>query len=214
MISASVVIVLLLIFLCYTSSLAMSAKASVTLFHGDEKGVKKIAVIGGGNWGTTISRHLARVSPQVPVHLYCRAESVPSRDNRELCAVVNEEHENCVYLPGVSLPSSVVASDDLASVIRNADIIFFVVPHQFLRGTLQDIRACASLNKDAVCVSLVKGLRIVNDAQDLNRSGITFRPELLSSLIREELQLVHPVAVMMGANVARDISHDQVGIKK
>lgn len=41
---------------------------------------------------------------------------------------------NDKYLPGISLPSTVFACSDIQKVCSEADVLFFVVPHQFLGG--------------------------------------------------------------------------------
>lgn len=43
------------------------------------------------------------------------------------------EHQNPKYLPGVRLPNNVVACPDLAEAARDASVLVFVLPHQFLR---------------------------------------------------------------------------------
>lgn len=53
-------------------------------------------------------------------------------DGRKLTDVINREHENPKYLPGVCLPDNVVALPDLEEAARDASIIVFVLPHQFL----------------------------------------------------------------------------------
>lgn len=47
-----------------------------------------------------------------------------------LTTVINREHENVKYLPGVKLPHNVTAEGDLAEAVKDATILIFVLPHQ------------------------------------------------------------------------------------
>ncbi|CAN0137906.1 unnamed protein product, partial [Laminaria digitata] len=49
-----------------------------------------------------------------------------------LTDVINQEHENVKYLPGVKLPPNVTAEGDLAAAVEGATVLIFVLPHQVL----------------------------------------------------------------------------------
>ena len=83
-----------------------------------------------------------------------------------------------------------VALKDVREAVRDADVLLFVVPHQFLEGVLTSMKG--HTKPGAVGVSLIKGVTFTS-------SG----PELYSQTIRCALSLQH-VAVVMGANVAMD----------
>lgn len=55
-----------------------------------------------------------------------------SHRGKEVCLteVINADHENVKYLPGVKLPPNVVAEGDLARAVRDATVLIFVLPHQ------------------------------------------------------------------------------------
>ena len=55
-------------------------------------------------------------------------------DGRKLSEIINEQHENVKYLPGIKLPENVVAVPDIAEATRGANVLVFVLPHKFLRG--------------------------------------------------------------------------------
>lgn len=50
--------------------------------------------------------------------------------NRDLAHVVNTRHENTKYLPGIKLPTNVVAVPDLLETVKDGHLLVFVVPHQ------------------------------------------------------------------------------------
>ena len=80
----------------------------------------------------------------------------PDGTKEKLTEVINTRHENVKYLPGIQLPSNVVAIADLAEACRDATLLIFVLPHQFLPRLLPVIRE----NAHPFCrgVSLIKGL--------------------------------------------------------
>jgi glycerol-3-phosphate dehydrogenase (NAD(P)+) len=89
--------------------------------------VRRLAVIGGGAWGTA----LAAVA--------CRAGSLPvlwARDP-DVVAAINERHENPCFLPGVMLDPAITATTDLGTVTAGTDAALLVVPAQFLREVLR-----------------------------------------------------------------------------
>ena len=76
-----------------------------------------------------------------------RLEMLNSLQGRELTEIINTEHENVTYFPDVDLPPNLVANSDLASVVREADILVFCAPHQFMRGLVSSLqgKVCTSV---------------------------------------------------------------------
>ena len=60
--------------------------------------------------------------------------------DRQLTEVMNSAHENVLYFPGVSLPHNLVARSDLEDVVRDADVLVFCAPHQFMRGLVSSLQ--------------------------------------------------------------------------
>lgn len=85
---------------------------------------KKIAVVGGGAWGTALAAHAARLDHEVM--LWAREPEVVSD--------VNERHENRLFLEGVSLPKALRASSLPSEVLEGAEIVILVPPSAFLRN--------------------------------------------------------------------------------
>src|SRR6476659_708804 len=86
--------------------------------------MKRIAVIGGGAWGTALAHTLAR--PGRDVALWVREE--------EVRRAVAETRENRLFLPGVALDPSVAPTTDLAEATAGAEAVLLVVPAQHLRA--------------------------------------------------------------------------------
>ena len=80
-------------------------------------------------------------------------------NGRKLTEIINTEHENVKYLPGHKLPENVVAVPDVVEAAQDADIIIFVLPHQFMTNTCKPL--IGKIKKDAFGVSLCKVGRTV-----------------------------------------------------
>jgi len=138
----------------------------------------RVAVIGGGSWGTTVA-HLA--AHTVPTVLWARRS--------ELAQEVNSHHTNDRYLPGYMLHPDLWATDDLEEAVRGADVIVMGVPSQGFRSALEE---CAQYVRAWVPVlSLTKGLE----------QGTRLR---MTQIINEVLP-GHPAAVLTGPNLAKEI---------
>jgi len=108
--------------------------------------------------------------------------------------IINTTHENVKYLPGIPLPSNILAVPDLATASKDATLFIFVVPHQFLPKLLPIIKSNASSNARAI--SLIKGI-------DFDTAGI----KLISRTISDGLGA--DCGVLMGANVANEVAKDE-----
>ncbi|OAF64754.1 hypothetical protein A3Q56_07532, partial [Intoshia linei] len=86
-----------------------------------------------------------------------------------------------------------VAIPEIENVCVDADVLIFVIPHQFVEPLCQ--RMVGKIKKSAIAVSLCKGL-----------DHKTNKIQLLSSIIKEKLGI--DCAVMMGANIASDIANE------
>lgn len=83
----------------------------------------------------------------------------------KLTDYINHHHENIKYLPGIQLPTNVVAVPDLEEACRDATLLVFVLPHQFLPRLLPTIRQAAHPNCRGV--SLIKGLGTFDEGSHL-----------------------------------------------
>ncbi|XP_063216878.1 glycerol-3-phosphate dehydrogenase [NAD(+)], cytoplasmic isoform X1 [Bacillus rossius redtenbacheri] len=158
---------------------------------------KKVCIVGSGNWGSAIAKivgynALRHNSLNECVTMYVYEELV---NGRKLTEIINETHENVKYLPGHKLPPNVLAVPDVVQAAQGADVLIFVVPHQFIRGL------CASLlgkiKPTAVGLSLIKGFDIAEGG------GI----DLISHIITRHLKI--PCSVLMGANLAGEVAEEK-----
>lgn len=88
--------------------------------------MKRLAVIGGGAWGTALAQVAARAG----------AEPMLWARDAAIVAAVNQRHENPDYLPGIALDPAISATGDLAAAAQSADGVLLAVPAQVLRAVL------------------------------------------------------------------------------
>jgi len=84
--------------------------------------------------------------------MWCKEEILD--DGRKLTDIINEEHENVKYLPGLKIPDNVIAVSDLSEAVKNADILIFVLPHQFVKQTCEQLKD--KIKPNAFALTLIK----------------------------------------------------------
>jgi hypothetical protein len=124
---------------------------------------EKVCIIGSGNWGSAIATMVGRNCARLPncetdVNMWVYEEQVETEDGsmQNLTHVINTQHENIKYLPGIRLPDNIKAVPDLHEACEGATLLIFVLPHQFLPRLLPTIREAA--HPSCRGVSLIKGL--------------------------------------------------------
>mmetsp|Transcript_54523 Transcript_54523/g.90402 ORF Transcript_54523/g.90402 Transcript_54523/m.90402 type:complete len:370 (+) Transcript_54523:30-1139(+) len=179
---------------CLVASASATRFGALRLRGGAKK--EKVAIIGSGNWGSAIAKIigrnvLTRGGFDDEVRMWVFQEQV---DGKNLTDIINSEHENVKYLPGIKFTENVVADPDLASACDGATMLVFVMPHQFIPK--KDKWAVINLGKGCRAISLIKGI-------EFNEDG----PLLISGMIKEIMN--QDVAVLMGANVANEVARDE-----
>ena len=106
----------------------------------------RIAVLGGGGWGTTLAGLLD--SADHDVRLWVRRSSLA----REIAAT----RENAAYLPGVRLSDTVDIHADLSVAISNAELLVVAVPSHAVRKLGETLAPL--LNDAPLLVSTSKGI--------------------------------------------------------
>lgn len=108
--------------------------------------MKKIAVVGGGSFGGTLA--LLLYDKGYPVHLWEFLESEVARyeqGDRELAV-----------LPGIHLPSDMPVSNDLAEVVKDAELILLAVPSHAVRNMAAQLNHLVS--HQPLVVDVAKGI--------------------------------------------------------
>lgn len=144
----------------------------------------KIAVLGGGAWGTAIASVLAHNHQNVV--LWCYEESVVDAIKNECC--------NTTYLPGLTLPKNIRPTTCLQEALAGASVLFEAVPVPYLRAVLK--QALPYYHKDQYWVVLSKGL----EQQSLH---------LPSEVLQDVFGIDAQVGVLMGPSFAHDVVEKQ-----
>ncbi|GAB1601735.1 glycerol-3-phosphate dehydrogenase [NAD(+)], cytoplasmic-like [Argonauta hians] len=114
-------------------------------------------------------------------------------EGKNLSEIFNKDHVNAKYLPGVKLPDNIFAEPNISKAVEGADILLFVIPHQFIRGVCLAIKG--HIKNKAIAVSLTKGFYLTD-------GGLKF----LSNIISDSLQI--PCSVLIGANFAMELVNE------
>jgi len=107
----------------------------------------------------------------------------------ELAEQINREHVNGDYLPAFTLPDQLRATSSLEEAVGNADVLVMAVPSHGYRNVAA--QAARYVRAWVPIVSLTKGL----EASSRKR---------MSEVTRDEMP-GHPVAVLTGPNLAKEI---------
>src|SRR5262245_53460291 len=110
--------------------------------------MSRIAILGGGSWGTALAILCARARESHDVTLWLRDAS--------LADAMNETRENNTYLPGHAIPTLVQVQSDLAVAIDGAEIVIGAMPSAHARKIYG--QAFSFLRNNTIVVSATKGL--------------------------------------------------------
>ncbi|XP_022084700.1 glycerol-3-phosphate dehydrogenase [NAD(+)], cytoplasmic-like [Acanthaster planci] len=154
---------------------------------------RKVCIVGSGNWGSAIARIVgvnakAHADFDNTVNMWVFEEMI---DGKKLTEIINETHENVKYLKGYKIPENVVAIPDVKKAVEGAQILIFVLPHQFVERICSQIKGC--VDKDAMAISLIKGMLIKD-------KGL----QLITDVIKSHLNI--EVNCLMGANLAPEVA--------
>jgi len=145
----------------------------------------RIAVIGGGSWGTTLANLLATNGH--PTSLWLREQ--------KLMAEMRSRRENSWYLPGIQLHESLQVHSEMERATRDATAFLFAVPTQFFRSVLGQVREF--MPKKPVIIGANKGIEVGSLST-------------ISEIVAQELAALKPhFAMLSGPSFAREVALQQ-----
>mmetsp|Transcript_8270 Transcript_8270/g.29027 ORF Transcript_8270/g.29027 Transcript_8270/m.29027 type:complete len:454 (+) Transcript_8270:229-1590(+) len=144
---------------------------------------KKVAVLGGGSFGTAVATLLANNKPE-------GLEVVILMRDEEQARSITEDHCNSRYLPTHVLPKSVRATTVAADALEGAEYIVHAIPVQSSRKFLS--RISDLIPPSVPILSLSKGLEIGSN-------------QTMAELIVEALGREQPLAVLSGPTFAVEL---------
>ncbi len=143
-------------------------------------GAVKVAVLGGGSFGTAISNIAAENGHQV--YQWMRS--------KESVEEIKLTRQNKRYMPDYELSLNLIPTNDLAEAVTDAHVVFVSIPSKSFRDVVSRIKPF--INPNQIFISTTKGIE-----------GESFR--LMSEIIREELS-TESVGVLSGPNLAKEIA--------
>ncbi|MDF1626467.1 MAG: NAD(P)-dependent glycerol-3-phosphate dehydrogenase [Parvibaculaceae bacterium] len=141
--------------------------------------MQKIAVVGGGAWGTALASVAARAGRDVLI--WARETDVVD--------AINTTHENTPFLPGIPLDRKIRATDDLND-LAGTEACLLVPPAQHLRTVASDLAPV--LQGGTLVAICAKGIE--------QNSG-----KLMSEVLNESLPDALP-AILSGPSFASDVA--------
>jgi glycerol-3-phosphate dehydrogenase (NAD+) len=143
---------------------------------------KKVAIMGGGSFGTAMGTLLARNKSDLDVVILMR--------NPDDAQALNETHRNKKYLPTYELPVNIRASTDAKEALAGCDYIIHAVPVQQSRIFLNGVKDFIDPATPLLCLS--KGLEV----------GTC---QMMSEVIPAGLGRNQPLAVLSGPTFAVEL---------
>lgn len=142
----------------------------------------RVGLLGGGSWGTTVAALVAR---NTDVTLWARDAATVTE--------INQRHTNEKYLPGAKLPVNLRAASTIEETLADIDVLIMGVPSQGFRGVLEQVKPY--LRAWVPVISLTKGLELDTGMR-------------MTQIVSQVLP-GHPVGVLTGPNLAREIMAGQ-----
>ena len=144
---------------------------------------KKVAVLGGGSFGTVLANLAA--SNDYKVSLWVR--------DAEQALRINSEGANTPYHPELKLSDNIQATEDLNEVIRDALIIFIATPSIIFEQIMN--RISELIDNKAYVISCTKGI-LENPFRSMT--------DVIQNKIKND------VGVLSGPNLAKEIAQNKI----
>ena len=147
--------------------------------------MKKIAIIGGGSWGTALAIALYRSARSHQLALWAHS--------RDVVDALGTRRVNEIYLPGFELPAGVEVTGSLEEALAEADTVLGVMPSAHAREIYRAIGP--HVEAGSVFVSATKGLEPATHLR-------------ISEVIAEETRRSAPrgIAVLSGPSFAVEVA--------
>jgi glycerol-3-phosphate dehydrogenase (NAD(P)+) len=143
----------------------------------------KLAIIGGGSWGTALAMVLAPRFESVTLWLY----------EADLAARISQSRENDVFLPGFTLPDRVEITTELAVALERADIVLGVMPSHHARGIYS-----------AMLPHLMPSMILVSATKGLEQGSLLRMSEVIGHVVKARFE--PRIAVLSGPTFAREVA--------
>ncbi len=140
--------------------------------------MNKIAVIGGGSWGTALAYLLGEKGHDVSLWVY----------EDDLVQEILKTRVNSKYLPDASLPETIKPSSSLQDVLADAEVVLSVVPTQHTRRVFKDMRSF-----------IPSGAHVVTASKGIENGTLFTVSEILEELTG------HKTSALSGPSFAKEV---------
>ena len=147
--------------------------------------MKRIAILGGGSWGTALAIVLSRAHKAHEISWWIRDAALAESSHRQ--------RENKLYLPGHKIPESVHVSHDAAAVLEDTAVVIGAVPAAHARHVYAH-----------VLPHLLPGASIVSATKGLEPSSHARVSEIISQIVTPKY--APRIAVLSGPSFAAEVA--------
>jgi glycerol-3-phosphate dehydrogenase (NAD(P)+) len=147
--------------------------------------MSRIAVMGGGAWGTALALNLAQRGDHA-IALWTHSPAVAE--------TIRAAGENTAFLPGFPLPQTIIATSNATEALSNAEIVVSVMPSHHVRESYTQF--APHLHAGQALVSATKGIE--------DQSGLRMSEVIAETLAAHSLNL--PIAVLSGPSFAQEVA--------
>lgn len=171
--------------------------------------MSRLAVIGGGSWGTALALALSPKYESVRLWVF----------EPYLADTINRTRINDIFLPGFKLPGTIEAGTSLDWAVEGANTVLGVMPSHHARSIYTQL--APHVTRDMLFVSATKGLeqdsllRISEVIRDVLRSRFEARIGVLSGpTFAREIARGEPAAIVISsldADLARTVQQRFAG---
>lgn len=153
--------------------------------------MKRIAILGGGSWGTALAIVLSRTYKAHEISLWVR--------DAALAESIRRDRENVLYLPGYKLPETVQVVHDAAASLENAGVVIGAIPSAYARSVYR-----------RVLPHIVRGTAILSATKGLEPDTHTRMSEVISQVSQAVSPECLPrIAVLSGPSFAAEAAAGQ-----
>jgi glycerol-3-phosphate dehydrogenase (NAD(P)+) len=150
--------------------------------------VKRIAILGGGSWGTALAIVLSRTHKAHAISLWVR--------DTALAESIRSGRENKMYLPGHKLAPKVQVTHDAAASLKNAEVVIGAIPAAHARSVYRRILP-----------HIVRGTAILSATKGLEPATHERMSEVLEQIVSPEFP--PRIAVLSGPSFAAEAAAGQ-----
>ncbi|MDR2501184.1 MAG: NAD(P)-dependent glycerol-3-phosphate dehydrogenase [Treponema sp.] len=105
----------------------------------------RITVLGAGAWGTAVAKVLAHKGNEAALWAH----------DPRTARLINEEHVNSRYLPGVPLPSNIRAYTDITEAVADREYLILATPSLYLLDTVKQVLSAPSIREGETAIAVI-----------------------------------------------------------